>query len=492
MACPMPLVPPVTRTLVPPKSKRSWFVTRSSSMVIMTFPQSLDPSSRASPWPNRSSGSVWVTRCERSRRASSSMASSKRGGYSKDPRMVNCFMRHLDVVGRDRAGSAGRPADMRPPERPCSRISPRTRSEPDASMKTSVAGVGPNMNGAVPCSRASSSQTSIVGGVERRGRRPSSAPARGGVALRSIATTSSMPRSARVAMARSPIGPQPKTATVSPGAHLGLVHRLHAHGGRFGQRGDAAGACRRAPGTAAGPWPPRGRGGAGSDPPSSAPLPSRPSSSSAGWTMTRSPAATRPPPRRPTRPRRPSRGRGHRPPRDAAHVHEGDVGAADPAGGDPHQGVTWARVGSTARRRGGRRGVRGRGSVSSARAPFARSRTPLPHGCAVCRAGAPPCRSHRAAFPGAPGCRAPPPRRRRCGGPTGWGGVEASLSIGPLSVSTLCGTGHGAPSGPAVPVLRTAPMLSGRLDRERPDQGLMDFFDEYPSRLTAGLRLIVK
>ncbi len=106
---------------------------------------------------------------------------------------------------------------MRPPYRPCSMTSPRSRSDPDASMKTSVAGVGPNMNGTVPCRRASSSHRSASrefttcaapncwASSSRRG-------------LVSTATTSRMPLSASVAMARSPIGPQPSTATRSPGA----------------------------------------------------------------------------------------------------------------------------------------------------------------------------------------------------------------------------------------------------------------------------------
>ena len=54
----------------------------------------------------------------------------------------------------------------------------------------------------------------------------------------SIATTSWTPRSASVAMARSPIGPQPNDGHPLPRFHLGLVHRLHADGGRLGQRGN--------------------------------------------------------------------------------------------------------------------------------------------------------------------------------------------------------------------------------------------------------------
>ena len=49
-------------------------------------------------------------------------------------------------------------------------------------------------------------------------------------------------------MASSPIGPQPKTATVSPGCGFGLVDRLHAHRRGLGQGGDRPAASGRAPG----------------------------------------------------------------------------------------------------------------------------------------------------------------------------------------------------------------------------------------------------
>ena len=91
-AWPMPLVPPVTSTEVPAKSKLRPLLIRSSPIVIMTLPQSFEPSSTASPSPKPSRGSLWVMRWDRSWRWSSSTASSKRSGYSIEPRTVNCFM----------------------------------------------------------------------------------------------------------------------------------------------------------------------------------------------------------------------------------------------------------------------------------------------------------------------------------------------------------------------------------------------------------------
>ena len=84
-------------------------------------------------------------------------------------------------------------------------------------MKTSVAGVGPNMNGAVPCRRASSSHMSISSGFTTSAA-PNCCASSRRRRLVSMATTSRMPRSANVAMASSPIGPHPTTATRSPGA----------------------------------------------------------------------------------------------------------------------------------------------------------------------------------------------------------------------------------------------------------------------------------
>ncbi len=84
-------------------------------------------------------------------------------------------------------------------------------------MNASVAGVGPNMNGAVPWSRANSAHTSTSVGSNACAAPTSRANSRRG-RLRSIATTSSIPRSTSVAIAISPIGPHPNTATLSPAA----------------------------------------------------------------------------------------------------------------------------------------------------------------------------------------------------------------------------------------------------------------------------------
>ena len=83
-------------------------------------------------------------------------------------------------------------------------------------MKTSVAAVGPNMNGSVPWMRFSSSQRSTsVGSSTWAAPTVFASSRRAG--LRSTATTSSTPRSARVASAMRPMGPHPNTTTFSPG-----------------------------------------------------------------------------------------------------------------------------------------------------------------------------------------------------------------------------------------------------------------------------------
>ncbi len=84
-------------------------------------------------------------------------------------------------------------------------------------MNTSVAAVGPNMNGAVPWIRFNSAQTSTRVASSRWSAPTCLASSRRGW-LRSIATTSSMPRSDRVASDMRPMGPQPNTATLSPGS----------------------------------------------------------------------------------------------------------------------------------------------------------------------------------------------------------------------------------------------------------------------------------
>ncbi len=100
-----------------------------------------------------------------------------------------------------------------------------------------------------------------------------------------------MPLSASAAMARSPIGPQPSTATRSPGVispwftacmptaagSVSAATRSSISSGTGNSRRPLAASRTRRRGVR---------------PPSAAPLPSRPSSSSAGWTMTRSPGAT--------------------------------------------------------------------------------------------------------------------------------------------------------------------------------------------------------
>ena len=185
-----------------------------------------------------------------------------------------------------------------------------TRADPEASMKAAVAGVGPKANGVVPCRRASSSQTSVVGRVERglgsdaegeveaggardRRRRPACGrgrPARRWPTARWARTRTRRPRPRRDTSAWS-------AARMPDGQRLG--QRGHVQGERVGDAVEpvAVGLGDQQVGGSARPRASRCRSGRARRLP--------------GWTTTRSP--TRRPvttSARPTRRRRPSRGRG--------------------------------------------------------------------------------------------------------------------------------------------------------------------------------------
>ena len=157
-------------------------------------------------------------------------------------------------------------------------------------MNTSVAAVGPNMNGAVPWIRFSSSHTSTAAGSSvcaapirvARSRR---------TGLKSRATTSSIPRSASAASAISPIGPHPKTATVSPGTtsdwFTACIPTASGSASAAVVSGMPSGTRNRRRPVAA-----SGTRSSGVSPPSVPPVPIVPVPRSDGHTITRSPTAT--------------------------------------------------------------------------------------------------------------------------------------------------------------------------------------------------------
>ena len=109
-----------------------------------------------------------------------------------------------------------------------------TWAEPDASMKAAVAGVGPNMKGDVPCNRAELLPHVGDAGVEGSLRtEPQGKLQPGGAEV--DGDDLSWPRSTRVAMAASPMGPHPNTATPVAGLHVSLVGGAHPDGQRLGE-----------------------------------------------------------------------------------------------------------------------------------------------------------------------------------------------------------------------------------------------------------------
>ena len=323
-------------------------------------------------------------------------------------------------------------------------------------MKTSVAGVGPNMNGAVPWRRASSSHRSASSGFTTcaapnccaSSRRRGAGVDRHHVADAPVGQRGDGQEPDRAAARRRPPGPPVPRRPGSPPA----CRRRPARSARR-----RAGPCRSGTGNSRRPLAASRTRRSGVRPPSSAPLPSRPSSSSAGWTMTRSPGAT------------PSTSlpgpldhaghlvtQRHRPAGDAAHVHEGDVGAADPAGRHPHDGV------ARARRRG--RDVVEANVVGAVDPDLLHrpgpaldwSHTPLPHWLRSMPCRRSRRRSDRAASPGASGCASPaapkaPLQLPDRGGEGGGFRTPSDRCLGP----TLA-TGYGAPQI-AMPARRVRP-----------------------------------
>ncbi len=157
-------------------------------------------------------------------------------------------------------------------------------------MNTSEAAVGPNMNGVVPWMRFSSSQTSTSVG-SRTWAAPISAARARRAGLRSMATVSSMPRSARVASAMSPIGPQPNTTTLSPGSASDWFTACmptasgSASAAVWSAMPSGTGKRRR-------PVAASGTCNSGVSPPWAPPVPMVPSPTSDGHTTTRSPTTT--------------------------------------------------------------------------------------------------------------------------------------------------------------------------------------------------------
>ena len=310
-------------------------------------------------------------------------------------------------------------------------ISLGIRSESGRLDEESVAGVGPNMNGDVPSRRGELSHRSDSRWVHRP-----APPNSRQFQPRTLSVDrhhASEPRSIRVAIARSPIGPQLKTATGRPVPHRpGSPPACRRPGVRSAQRPVGPFRQRREQPSALATsrW-----SRSGVRPPSSPPLPRRPSSSSAGWTTTRSPGAT-PSPRGPSLDdARQLVTERHRPAGDPAHVNAGDVQPQMPQAAIR---ATASRgpvvvVGTSSRRR--------RGAVDPdllhrpARASRIGRTAPSPHCWAVCRAGAHCVGPRPSGGPsGAPGCASlaapkvplqPPDRGGEGGG--------CCTSIGPLS-----------------------------------------------------------
>ena len=299
-------------------------------------------------------------------------------------------------------------------------ISPSIRSDPDASMKTSVPGVGPNMNGAVPWRRASPSHRSSSRGLIAWSA-PNCCASSRRRRLVSIATTSRTPRSASVAMARRPIGPHPTTATRSPGSTspwftacmptaAGSASAAACRPMVVGDR-EQASALGRLPdeeergqatlGCAAAQPAQLFVGRVDDDPVTrrhavhlcAGPL------DHTGHLVTQR----------------------HRPARDAAHVHEGDIGAADPTSRHPDDGV------ARARRR--RRDIVEADIVGAVDpdllhrlGPASVGRTlPSPTAAQYAVPALRPSARPSGIPPGRRGVRAPPPRRCRRSCPTGVG-----------------------------------------------------------------------
>ena len=92
-AWPIPLVPPVTSTEVPVKSKESALrhLALHGDHDLPAVLRALEERQTITELLERQGVGDQVR--DRSRRSSSSMASSKRSGYSIEPRIVNCFIR---------------------------------------------------------------------------------------------------------------------------------------------------------------------------------------------------------------------------------------------------------------------------------------------------------------------------------------------------------------------------------------------------------------
>ena len=168
-------------------------------------------------------------------------------------------------------------------------MSVRTLGEPDASINAAVAGVGPNMNGVVPCRSASAAHTSSVAGSSAAcAPRPMASSRR--VALRSTATTRSCPWSTRLATAASPTGPQPNTATPSPSrtsaCSTACMPTASGSANAATSSGSPSGTGCSRPASAS------RTSSSGVRPPNGPPPPMRPSSSLPGSTTTRSPTRT--------------------------------------------------------------------------------------------------------------------------------------------------------------------------------------------------------
>ena len=308
MACPMPLVPPVTRTVVPAKSKESRFVIGPWSMVIMTFPQSFDPSRRPRPCPNSSSGRVWVTSARQVAPVEQLDGVLEAGRVLEGAADGELLHEDLDVVGRHRSVVQRRPAT-------CGRRPDRARgSSPMTSVRTRRLDVDvgrrrrPEHEGRGAVQPGQLGPDVVLGRIEQVGgaelpRQLEAAPAQvdghhvGDAPVGQGGDGQQADRPAaedghRVA------GPRPRPG--SPPA-------CSPPWARPARRPGAA--CRRAREQAARPWPPRAPGAAGSAHPRRPRCPAAPAPRRRVDDDAVADGASRSPRRRPTRRRRPSRGR---------------------------------------------------------------------------------------------------------------------------------------------------------------------------------------